>query len=330
MAAVGKEELSSDAFRVQEYRGRINRILDYIETHLDHSFTLEELAAVASFSKFHFHRLFSAMTGETLFQFIARVRLERAASCLLIHPKQTITEVALECGFSGSATFSRAFREGFGVSPSQWRRRRSPLGSNYDQTNRKDGKTVRNLREAAEPGTAYTGLNITQTERSIEMNQGVEVRELPEMTVAYVRHVGPYQGDAELFKGLWNRLMTWAGPRKLAGSPDTKALIVYHDDPEITDKEKLRVSVCLTVPPDTEVEGEIGRMTIPAGEYAFARFVLTPEQYGEAWQWVFGTWLPASGYQPDDRPCFEMYPGGDNEDDSGKTTVDIVVPVRPL
>lgn len=327
---MGKNELSSDAFRVQEYRGRINRVLDYIEAHLDSSFSLAELAAVASFSKFHFHRLFAAMTGETLFQFIARVRLERAATGLLAHPRQSITEIALDCGFSSSAAFSRAFRAGFGVTPSQWRSRgRTPEG-NIGQTDRKDGQTIRNSRQAGRATPAYTVLDTNPSERRNEMNQGVEIRELPEMTVAYVRHVGPYQGDAKLFEGLWGSLMSWAGPRKLVNFPETQALIVYHDDPEITEKQKLRLSVCLSVPPDTQVEGAVGKMTIPGGRYALARFNLTPEQYGDAWQWVFAHWLPGSGYQPDDRPCFEMYPGGDAPDETGKVTVDIVIPVRPL
>ncbi|MBN1835704.1 MAG: AraC family transcriptional regulator [Spirochaetales bacterium] len=327
---MGRNEPSSDAFRVEEYRGRINRVLDYIDAHLERSFNLAELAAVANFSKFHFHRLFAALTGETLFQFIARVRLERAAAGLLAHPKQSITEIALDCGFSSSAAFARAFRGGFGVTPSQWRRSRGRRLSNVGQTDRKDSQAIRNSRQAGAAPAAYTGLGIKPSERRPEMNQGVEVRELPEMMVAYVRHVGPYQGDAQLFERLWGALMSWAGPRKLVDFPDTQALIVYHDDPEITEKEKLRVSVCLSVPPDTPVDGAVGKMTIPGGRYALARFTLTPDQYGEAWQWVFAEWLPGSGYQPDDRPCFEMYPGGDAPDASGRVTVDIAVPVRPL
>ena len=128
------------------------------------------------------------------------------------------------------------------------------------------------------------------------------------MHVAYVRHVGPYAGDAQLFEGLWQKLCTWAGPRGLIRPPETKMLSIYHDDPNITDEEKLRVSVCLTVPPDTEVDGEIGAMQVPGGRYAVARFELDPSQYGDAWGAVYGGWLPNSGFQPDDRPAFESGP----------------------
>lgn len=158
----------------------------------------------------------------------------------------------------------------------------------------------------------------------------VRIENFPEETVAYVRHTGPYAGDAELFEGLWAKLMAWAGPRKVLDRPGTKGLIVYHDSPGITEEEKLRLSVCLTVSDEMEVDGEIGKMTLPGGEYAVSRFSLGVDEYGAAWQWVFGTWFPESGYQPDDRPCFEQYPEGDNADENGKTTVEIVVPVRPL
>ncbi len=93
-----------------EYRARINRVLDYIEHHLDEALTLEVLADVASFSPFHFHRIFSALTGETLGRFILRVRVEKAAGRLIDNPRASITEIALDCGFSGSAAFARAFR----------------------------------------------------------------------------------------------------------------------------------------------------------------------------------------------------------------------------
>jgi len=68
-------------------------------------------------------------------------------------------------------------------------------------------------------------------------------------------------------------------------------------------------------------------MTIASGKYAISRFKVSADEFTEAWSWVYGTWLPQSGYQPDDRPCFEIYP---EEPAGGKFTVDICVPVKPL
>ena len=157
----------------------------------------------------------------------------------------------------------------------------------------------------------------------------IEVREEPAFTVAYIRHTGPYQGDGELFGALFGRLMQWAGPRGLLG-PATKMVTVYHDDPAVTDADKLRISVGVSVPDDTRVDGEIGKMTVASGTYTFARFELDVEQYGDAWDAVFSGWLPDSGYQPADGVCYEQYHNDANEHPEHKCIVSICVPVRPL
>lgn len=161
------------------------------------------------------------------------------------------------------------------------------------------------------------------------MEGTVTVTDIPESEVAYIRHVGPYMGDGALFERLWGRLLAWAEPRGLFRPPETEMRCVYHDNPDITEGEKLRLSVCITVPSGTEVDGEVGRMHLDGGRYAVCRFELDESQYGEAWQWVYGTWLPGSGYQPADGAPFERYPSPEPSAD-GRMTVEICVPVKPL
>jgi len=319
-----------------EYTKRINKVVDHINSHLDQELTLEELAKVACFSPFHFHRIFGTMTGERLSQYIGRLRLEKAASFLLQHPGKSITEVALDSGFSSSASFARAFKRHFGVSASDWRSGEPLRARKMGKADRKQGQALRNLGEAFEISSAYSGsINSNLCWRitmkgECELKAEVEIQDIEKMHVAYVRHVGPYAGDEKLFEGLWQKLCTWAGPRGLLQPPETKMLSIYHDDPNITDEEKLRVSVCLTVPPDTEVDGEIGAMEIPGGQYAVASFELDPSQYGDAWTSVYGGWLPSSGFQPDDRPAFELMLGDPKDHPEGKHSVAICVPVKPL
>src|ERR1700749_3315233 len=102
-----------------EYAQRIDRVIDYLRGNLDRPVKLAELASVACFSEFHFHRIFRAVSGETLNSFTNRLRLEKAAR-LLRYSEQTLTDIALECGFSSSATFSRAFRSHSATSPTQF------------------------------------------------------------------------------------------------------------------------------------------------------------------------------------------------------------------
>jgi AraC family transcriptional regulator len=319
----------SDPSRRGEYLARLNRVQDYIEAHLGEELTLEELARVACFSKYHFHRLFRSLAGESLGRFVQRLRLERAASCLSQEPTKPVTQVACDCGFGSPAAFTRSFREHFHCSPTAYRRdsaRRKP-----GQTDRNLGMATGNLGNALPPASVHIEYHPKTEVWRIDMDTTqriVEVREVPAMTVAYVRHVGPYKGDPKLFERLFGRLFRWAGPRGLVRGEETKTLIIYHDNPEITAEEKLRVSVCLSVPAGTSGEGEVGILEIPSGRYAVTRFQLGQDEFQQAWDWVYGTWLPDSGYAPDDRPCFEVYPEPRRPD--GMFVVDINAPVRPL
>ena len=98
-----------------EYEKRVNLVIDHVSAHLAEDLSLEGLARVAAFSPFHFHRIFRAISGETLFAFVQRLRLERAASALRYHGDRSILAVALDHGFSSAATFARAFKAHFGM-----------------------------------------------------------------------------------------------------------------------------------------------------------------------------------------------------------------------
>jgi len=318
----------------EEYTARINRVMDYIEANIGKDLSLKELADVAHFSPFHFHRIFSAMVGETLNDFIQRIRIERAAAKLILSPRKTVTEIAFECGFSSSSAFARAFREAFSMSASDWRSRGRFQNSNNGQEDSKISQTVGNIRQDFDVCLSYTQGTSKQIWRidmkNKELQTQVEVKDLPEMHIAYVRHIGPYKGDVDLFGRLFNKLLGWAGPRGLLRFPETKLLTLYYDNPDITEESKLRTDVCITVPPDTEVSGEIGKATIPDGKYAVAHFEIRTDQYSDAWEAVYGGWLPESGYQPEDGPCYELYLNDPKTHPEGKQIVDICFPVKPL
>lgn len=314
----------------REYTARINRVLDHIELHIDQPFTLSELAGIANFSKFHFSRIFQSMTSESPFQFILRVRLQKAATYLCNNPSLNISEIAYRSGFSDISVFSRNFKGMFGFSPTGYRKNilEKQKVSNSSQYHGNEDQNLSNIQQARESISMYycSNSNTIKWRTNMKLNKSVEVKELPAITVAYIRYTGTYQGNEKLFESLFNKLFTWAGPRKLLG-PQSKAIVIYHDDPNVTDPEKQRMSVAVNVPAGTKTDGEFGSMEIAAGNYVVARFELTSADFTEAWNWLYGSWLPSSGYQPDDGPCFEMYAG---QPKNGKLTVDICVPVKPL
>jgi AraC family transcriptional regulator len=327
-------ENNKQTYLRQEYTARVNRVIDYIEVNIDQELSLSDLARVAGFSSFHFHRIFSSMVGETLNSFIQRIRIEKAAGMLVQNPKESVTAIALECGFSGASPFAREFRRAFGMSASEWRASSRLRESKNGKTESKNDQTASKTRQdLALPSQYIVYVNKRSWRVEMQTNNdliaSIEVRDIPEMHVAYIRHIGPYAGNMQMFGQLFGRLAAWAGPRGLL-SPEAKFLTLYHDNPGITNDKKLRTDIGVTVPKGTRVDGEIGKAVIPAGKYAVAHFEIKPDQFGAAWNAVDAGWIPESGYQIDDRPCFEVYLNDPKDHPEGKFIFDIYESVKPL
>lgn len=107
--------------KADRYARRFEKVLDYIASHLDQPLDVERLSQVAHFSRFHFHRQFSAYLGVGVARYILMQRLRRASYWLAFQPQRKITAIALDCGFDNPETFSRAFRQALGRSPSEFR-----------------------------------------------------------------------------------------------------------------------------------------------------------------------------------------------------------------
>jgi len=181
------------------------------------------------------------VTGESLYQFILRLRVERAATQLCQNFDVPVSQIALDLGFSSASTFARAFQAQFGVSASDFRKKCKADSKLWKDPQGANAYLVQNVESSA---TRKKIMNAMPHVRPTLL----EVRSLPATTVAYVRHIGPYAGDNELFTRLFGQVYAWAGPRGFLQRLGTEMLCVYHDNPEITEDDKLRLSVCITVP----------------------------------------------------------------------------------
>jgi AraC family transcriptional regulator len=274
------------------YVERVNAVIDDVETHLADDLDLETLVGVAHFSPYHFHRIFTAMVGETLSRFIARVRVERAATLLVQHPDQPITGIGVECGFASPSSFARAFKEAFGMNASQWR------SNGFGTYEREPGQTIQdeigNIGHVDEtygildaPLDPDSGTFVWAVGAGTLGEVGVTIERVPTMHVAQFRHTGRYQGLGEVSAGLFTRLMTWAQPSGLFDS-QTSLLCVCHDNPSIAEDGRLRVSARITVPEEADVSGGIGRMDVDGGTFAVGRFELGEQDYPGAWYSIVG------------------------------------------
>ena len=327
---------SNKAFR-QTYVCRINHVIDFIKDNIDQELSLDELSKIANFSKYYFHRIFKAITGETLGSYVGRVRIEKSAFCLTHKPHMSVTAIAYDCGFSSPATFSRAFKAQYDLTPSQWRdtppaenSKISKVLSNTDQQHHNHSYAPNLIKVYIDPLTKQPKWKINMND---SQNIEVTVRLMNKLNIAYVRHHGSYQpDDRQLFQRLFAKLMSWAIPRSLFNPPTTKAMTVYSSGhPDSTKAENLAVDACITIPEGTAGEGKVGIRSIPAGQYAVVALnEATLQECAQAWDTLFNQWLPDSGYQPGEGDYYCSHLNDPEQHPRQLHDVEMYLPVKPL
>jgi AraC family transcriptional regulator len=275
----------------QTYQQRILAALMYAQRHLDdEELSLEELARVAHFSPFHFHRIFRGMVGESVNQHVRRLRLERAASQLK-RTDQPVLRIALDAGYAAHESFTRAFADMFGMPPARYRQ-------------------VHQATPAAAQDAAVSKVHwpeeVIFTPRQYNLNEHpVRIEKCPPRRVVFIRHVGPYDGVGRA----WQTLIGWAMPRGLFVGPSSTMIGIVHDDPRITPSKHVRYDACLAIAEGrvVEPEGEIGVQEIAGGDHAVVTHRGPYEKLSQTYDILFGGWLPASGREPAATPAFERY-----------------------
>jgi AraC family transcriptional regulator len=303
-----------------EYRVRLHRVLGHIDQHLDQPLDLPRLAAVAHFSPFHFHRLFSAFMGETLGDYLRRRRVEVAAQRLLTMRRLSVLQAALDVGFGSGEAFTRAFKARFGSAPSAWRRLphrpRTELRNpgQMDRKNDQDGSAIGGQHDLS-----------FSTEPEPHPMQ-VQLIDRKPTRVAYLRHTGPYGASVGRFYGTdvapWLQRHGWMGRERFG---------ISQDDPSVTEPAQCRYDACVTLPADFQPPRGMLTTTLQGGRYAVLAFEGTTDAIAAAWQHLCRNWLPEHSLQPGNGPGFEHYPPGSRYDpDTGVFDCGICIPVVPL
>ncbi len=276
---------------------KINKVLIHIQNHLSSQLSLECLAKIACLSTFHFHRVFTACIGESPHHHICRLRIERAAFKLR-YSKDSITDIALSVGYETSAAFARGFKQHFGLSPSDYRRQ--PLIQQVENY-------------------SLSGMYCKDP---------AEIMTLPEQTLIFVRKTGGYQQAA---KEAWAELMPQAYRHSLVDE-QTQFIGIAHDDPNITTAEKIRYDACLSINKPHKAVCELGLQPLAGGKYARILHVGSQRTIRETYHGIYDAWLPNSGHQLRDLPCFSVYltPKHDftSQHDFELHLTDIYIPIK--
>ena len=260
--------------RAEHYQRRLDVVTDYIYAHLDDDLSLETLAHVSGFSRYHWHRIYRAVRGETAAQTVRRLRLERAAA-MLTETSWPVERIAWKAGFTGTDVFSRAFLRSYRTTPSRFRIGGRPASIDSLVTSCGSGLTS-SVREA--PGWMVR----------VEARFGYRL--------AVSEHRGSYMDIGRAFSRVRDRV--GAGSLMVA---------IYADDPDAVPAADLRSAAGTVVDPGTEIPHDLAERMVPAGRYAIMRHIGPYSSMHAAYLWLYGQWLPSSGEEPRDHPIIEEY-----------------------
>jgi len=262
-----------------DYRDRFRRVLAHIDAHLDDDLSLEALARVAAFSRFHFQRQFSALFGVSAHRYVQLVRMRRASYQLVREDDARILDVALDCGYQSHEAFSRAFKRVFGQTPSEFRG--APRWLSWHAIHQRL-TTLRSTHMA----TTFTAAD-------------VELVDFPETRVAVVEH----RGDPARVMGSVQRLVAWRRARGL--SPDRSATFnIHYTDLHRTAPGAFRLDLAVATDQAIGADDDVVEKTIPGGRCARLRVLGGDDAMEAGYRFLYGDWLPASGHEPRDFPPF--------------------------
>ena len=280
------------------YAQRFDRVFDYIDRHLDEPLSVEQLSRVANFSKFHFHRQFSLYAGIGVSAYVRMLRLRHASHRLVFRRRERIIDIALDAGFESPESFSRAFKQAFGQSPSQFRK--APQWQPWNEQFR-----------------------LPLRARSEKMD--VKIVDFKETKVAILEHRGPPER-------VNNSVMTFIDWRKSNGLSPVKSSRTFgriYEDPEFTEPEKFRFDICGEVSADIPANPqEVKCGVISGGRCAVIRHLGPHERMGDKIYYLYREWLPGSGEELRDAHLFTHYLNLRPEVAEHELVTDIYLPLK--
>lgn len=281
------------------YEERISRVCEYINQNLNEILTLEMMSDVAAFSKYHFHRIFTAYTGMSVTKFIQLARLKRASFRLAFEPQKRIIEIALEAGFESPEAFARAFKRTFDQSPSSFR---------------------------AEPQWPQWHLRFDFHIKPYgEKSMKVEVVHFETTNVALLEHLGPLETVLETA----GKFIAWRKETGLSPVKTSKTFGIPYSDPNMTDPEKFRWDVCGSMEGGVPAnQYGVKNGVIPGGRCAVIRHKGSHDSLSDSIYYVYREWLPKSGEEIRDYPCFFHYLNLIHEVDECDLLTDIYFPLK--
>ena len=151
----------------------------------------------------------------------------------------------------------------------------------------------------------------------------VDLKQLPALRVATIRHVGPYEHITPAFE----RLGALAGPAGLFERPETQLIAIYHDDPQTTAAEALRSDAGLVVAEDARLPAGVVEQRLGGGRYACTLHVGSYKTLGDTWSRFLHGWLPSSGHRAGKGPPYEVYLNNPHDTAEDQLRTELRIPI---
>jgi AraC family transcriptional regulator len=286
-----------------DYRHRIDVVTSYIHSHINGELHLECLAGLAGFSPFHFHRIFVALMGETLAEYVRRVRLGLAVERLL-HSTEPVTEIALAVGYETPAAFTKAFRQRFGIAPTALR--------------------------AMDRAEAFALLMKQPSVNTLKKRKvQPEIRTLPDQRVLYVRGTGIIDQTFNQAAGeAFTTLMAYIDDHDLWGKW-TVCVGITPDDHTVIPHDQCRFDAGVVLKEGVQVQpsGKVDIQVLPGGRWAVFLHKGPYETLWQTWNTVDRDWLPRSGVALRDVPPVEIYLDDPRKTPPEALRTEILIPI---
>ena len=276
-----------------DYIQRINKVVAYINNHLDETLDLKTLANEAALSDFHFHRIFKALKGEAIGGYITRLRLEATAR-LLRYTALTIEEIAFNIGYETPASLSKAFKKQYGISPTEYR-------TNKD--------TYIMKKEIINPDLALKAPKIVTLEPK---------------NLIYVALTGAY-GSLDYGKA-YEQLWAVIKAQKLF-TKGIESICISYDDPKITEGSLQRSDICLAIHKPASPQDEVSCKTLAGGKYAVFFYQGSYENLSQVYDTAV-RWVIDRQYTLREEPFFEKYLNDARRTPKEKLKTEIYIPIN--
>lgn len=272
----------------------VNKAIDYIIENLHKEICIDDVASHCNFSKYHFSRVFRAETGESLYSFIKRLRLERSAVKLGTNRNRSITDIGLDYGYS-SSNYSSAFRKQHNLSPAEFRKLKSQC-----------------LFDIKHP---FADLEIEYEDFNF-YNSKITIKDIDDLKVVFKRYIGSYRDMDKHWQDFISNYSSFA-------DHDSMYIEVSYDDPKITDLNRCIYDLCLSIKSTDNIENT---KVLKGGKFAVYNFKGSVLEIFHGFKGIFNVWIPNSGYELDDRIGFTIYRSADCKNNYFE--MDICIPIK--